>query len=132
MTNQINLQDNVLLVRLNGRIVPAELAQSIQSAIEASPIALIVILDFTLAIDPNQSIKAVLYRILQAPKVLKIGLCGMGEAMQADWNDLITLLGRVRPVSVGITDQEVRHKLGLIAISTEPKLRGMLAYLRKD
>ena len=130
MVHAITHSDGTLTVRLHGRENAVELTQDIKTQLETKASGpVIILIDLSLAMDLGQPIIAALYRLLQHSRVLKIGFCGVSQEMRAELSTLLPLLERVRPVAVGVTEAEVRQKLGLS--QPEHKLSGMLSYLKK-
>ncbi len=131
MPHTIAQHEGVLTVRLDGKVNANELMQDLKAQLDTLKGSIVVIVDFALASEISQPVKATLYRMLQFGRVQKIGFCGVSQQRQADLNDLFTLLARVRPVAVAVTEPEVHQKLGLSQPVAERKLSGMLSYLRK-
>ena|SRR5579859_4340367 len=131
MPHTIAQHEGVLTVRLDGKINANELMQDLKAQLEALKGSMVVLVDFALASEISQPVKAALYRLLQYGRVLKIGFCGVSQQRQAELSDLFSLLARVRPIAVAMTEPEVRQKLGLAQPVGDRKLSGMLNYLRK-
>jgi len=131
MASAGTLLEGVVTVRLNEWTSAAELTQDMKTQLDriaSGPV--IVIVDLSVARSLGQSVKAALYRLLEHNRVLKIGVCSPSQDTLAELSDLLPLLARVRPVAVAGTEAEVRQKLGLSQPQTEPKLGGMLGYLK--
>ena len=132
MTHTITHFDGVVTVRIDGRANAVDLAQNLKAALDSctnGPV--VVLIDLSLARELGQNVKANLYRILQHSQVLKIGFSGVTADVGVELRDMIPILLRVRPVVIGITEADVRQKLGLLPASPERKLTGMLSYLNQ-
>jgi hypothetical protein len=120
-----------LTIRLKEWASPAQLTQDMNAQLaKIASESVIVIIDLSLARSLGQPVKAALYRLLEQKRVYKIGFCGASSEAMAEFSDLLPLLARVRPVHVAGTEAELRMKLGLSQPVTEPKLGGMLSYLK--
>jgi hypothetical protein len=120
-----------LTIRLNQWTSPAQLTQDMNAQLaKLASGSVIVIIDLSLARILGQPVKAALYLLLEQNRVYKIGFCGASPETMAEFSDLLPLLARVRPVLVAGTEAEIRQKLGLSQPETEPKLGGMLSYLK--
>jgi hypothetical protein len=132
MSHQVSVYDGVLTVRLDGRVSAQEVIQDIRSNLDSQSKPVTVILDLTLAASFDQQLKSMLYRAFQHHNVACVGFCGLNPEVEKDVNDLLVVLRRVRTVSVGQTEADVRVELGLTAAQPQQKkLNGMLAYLKK-
>jgi hypothetical protein len=130
MSHQINYYNRVLTVRIDGRVHTQEILQDIRQHLDELESRSAVILDMTLCSGFDQQFKSMLHRILQHQLVGIVGICGVTDAIEADIQDIVTVLGRVRRVVVKPTEAELMTEFGLA--EPEHKLSGMLAYLKKD
>ena len=131
MTHSITQFDGVVTVRIDGRVNALELSQNLKAVLDDADSPAVVLIDLSLARELGQTVKANLYRILQHVKVLKIGFAGVSAEIGSELQDLVPILNRVRPVVIGITELDVRQKLGLQSATSERKLTGMLSYLNQ-
>ena len=131
MTHSITQFDGVVTVRIDGRVNALELSQNLKAVLDDADSPAIVLIDLSLARELGQTVKANLYRILQHAKVFKIGFAGVSAEIGSELQDLVPILHRVRPVVIGITELDVRQKLGLQSATSERKLTGMLSYLNQ-
>ena len=129
MAQSITQFDGVVTVRIDGRANALELAQNLKAVLDDANSPVVVLIDLSLARELGQTVKANLYRVLQHARVLKIGFAGVSAEIGAELKDLVPILHRVRPVVIGITESDVRQKLGLLSTTPERKLTGMLSYL---
>lgn len=132
MSHKINLVDDVLTIRINGRGSTQEILQELGPYFNNRTTPLTVVLDLTLASTFDQSIKAMFFRVLQHRSVGKVGIANGNSALARDVTDLQTALSRVRPVQVANTEVDVLAHFGLVDPPTQPtKLSGMLKFLKK-
>jgi len=133
MTHKITQFEGVVTVRIDGRASALDLAQDLKAVLDdvtSGPV--IVVIDLSLARELGQTVKANLYRILQHAQVMKIGFSGVSADIGAELKDMIPILQRVRPVVIGITEADVRQKLGLVSALAGRKLTGVLSYLNHN
>jgi hypothetical protein len=132
MTHNINLVDNILTIRINGRGNVQEILQELGPYFNNRTTPLTVVLDLTLANWFDQNTKAMFFRVLQHRNVANVGIASGNPALAADVKDLQTALGRVRPVKVANTEVDVLAHFGLADAPTQPRqLSGMLKFLKK-
>ena len=130
MTHTITQFEGVVTVRIDGRANALELTQGLKAVLDASTNGpVVVVIDLSLARELGQTVKVNLYRTLQHAQVLKVGFSGVSADIGAELKDIIPILARVRPVVIGITEADVRQKLGLVSPTAGRKLTGMLSYL---
>jgi hypothetical protein len=133
MTHTITQFEGVVTVRIDGRANALELTQDLKAVLDASTNGpVMVVIDLSLARELGQTVKVNLYRILQHVQVLKVGFSGVSADIGAELKDIIPILARVRPVVIGITEADVRQKLGLVSPTAGRKLTGMLSYLDQN
>ena len=132
MTHQLSSYNNVLTVRLDGRINAQEVYQDVLANLGMQTAPITVILDMTLATQFDQQLKSLFYRVFQHHQVARVGVCGINGQVQHDVDDLLTVLRRVRNVMVSETEADLRVDMGLAApLPQQRKMSGMLAYLKK-
>jgi len=133
MSHVMNLVDDVLTIRINGRAASSEMLQDLGKYLNERRAPLTIILDLTMASQIDQNLKAALFRAFQHRAVGQIGIASGNPDMTTNVTDLQTALQRVRKVQLGKTEIEVLAKFGLADPPTQPrKLTGMLSYLKNN
>ena len=130
MGHQINYYNRALTIRIDGRVQTQEVLQDIRQHLDQLESRSAVILDTTLCTGFDQLFKSMFHRILQHQQVGVVGICGVTDLVEADVQDIVTVLSRVRRVVVKPTEADLLAEFGLA--EPEHKLSGMLAYLKKD
>ncbi len=132
MAHHINLNKDVLTIRITGQGNAQEIHQELLNYLAKQTNPLTVILDLTLATVFDRPMKAMLYRILQHGKIGRLGICSSNPAIAEDVNELLMALDRIRTVTTAANQIDLLEIFGLAEPSNQPrKLAGMLSYLKK-
>lgn len=131
MPHQVSCYERVITIRLEGKVTALELVRDIRATLDEQEKTsfLTVLVDVTLADAFDSSIKSMLYRTFQHPRIKRIGICGVNSQIHKDVTDFANIMTRVRPVMIAATEADLRAEFGLLA--RPKKLEGMLAYLKK-
>lgn len=129
MAHTITHIEGVVTVRIDGRANAIELAHELKAVLDSVQTPVIVLIDFLLARELGQTVKARLHPVLQHPHVLKIAFSAISAEIGTELQDMVPILTRICPVVIGTSESDVRQKLGLQTTKTERKLTGMLSYL---
>jgi hypothetical protein len=136
MVHQINCYENVVTVRLDGRVNALEVYQDLRNALDQhgkQPKQLTVILDVTLVSSLDAQAKSMIYRALQHHALAGLGICGVNPDLAQEINEWLLVLRRITTIEISPTEADLRVALGLTApVPAQRKLSGMLAYLDKN
>jgi hypothetical protein len=132
MAHHINLNKDVLTIRITGQGNAQEIHQELLRYFSNQADPLTVLLDLTLATVFDRALKAMFYRILQHGKIGRLGICSSNPAIAEDVNELLMALDRLRTVTTAANSIDLMVIFGLAEPSDQPrKLTGMLSYIRK-
>lgn len=132
MAHHINLNKDVLTIRITGQGNAQEIHQELLGYFSRQADPLTVLLDLTLATLFDRPLKAMFYRILQHGKIGRLGICSSNPAIAEDVNELLMALDRLRTVTTAANQIDLLVIFGLAEPSDQPrKLTGMLSYIKK-
>lgn len=131
MPHLINVQRNVVTVRLTGQTDLPKFQTDMLSTLEKQPQPATLILDLVLADTFGQQIKALCFRLLQHRNVKEVGICATDTEISASAREMGQALSRVRTVKLARTEHDLLYAFGLAEEPTDARRpAGMLRFLK--
>jgi len=132
MPHLINVQRNVVTVRLTGQTDLHKFQADLLSVLEKQLHPATLILDLVLADSFGQQIKALCFRLLQHRNVKEVGICATDADIAASAREMGQALSRVRPVKMARTEHDLLYAFGLAEEPTDARRPvGMLRFLKE-